>query len=306
MVNHSPLNLETNNTEQRTFFKIADLTVLVESLNSELIFTVGGAMKQFVIKEAPADAVVQLKWCDLDKIELGEKIFDSGSVWQLYKNGDHYLFRMAAPFSNWQPYRIARFNSDFSFGEMLCERRYYPVGTALYPLEYPLEELLFMNLLARGRGTEVHACGLRDASDEGYLFIGQSGAGKSTMARLWAADSTVKLLTDERVVLRKTGELIFMYGTPWHGDAGISSPDKARLNKIFFLRHWHKNEIVRLGQTQAAARFFACSFPPFYSSEGLDFVLSFFADTVERVPAYELRFVPDQSAVEFVRQNRLD
>ncbi len=300
------MDIATNRSVERVTVKIADIAVLFESLTPELTLTISGATEQFVVPDTPPDAVVQMSWYELDKIELGEKIFDSGSVWQLYKNADHYLFRLATPFSNWMPYRIARFNSDFSFGEMLCERRYFPEGKPIYPLEYPLDELLFMNLLSRGRGAEVHACGLSDVSGEGYLFIGQSGAGKSTTARLWMANPGVKILTDERVMLRRSGQQIMMHGTPWHGDAGISSPDKAVLNKVFFLRHWHENQIIPLGQTEAAARFFACSFPPFYSSEGLDCVLGFFAQTMQRVPAYELRFVPDSSAVEFVRQHGLD
>jgi hypothetical protein len=306
MINHSPVGIDTNSTRERTLVKIADITVLLENLDLGLQFILGSPMEQFIVNETQPDAVVQLSWCELCHIKLGEKIFDSGGIWQLYKNANQYLFRLAAPFSNWLPYRIARFNSDFSFGEMLCERRYFPEGKPVYFLEYPLDELLFMNLLARGKGAEVHACGLRDTTGEGYLFIGQSGAGKSTTARLWLEDPEMKILTDERVMLRRSGEQIIMHGTPWHGDAGIASPDKAVLNKVFFLRHWHKNELVRLGQTEAAARFFACSFPPFYSSEGLDFVLSFFAETVQRVPAYEFRFVPDASAVEFVRQSHLD
>jgi hypothetical protein len=306
MINHSPLEIATASGVQCAVVRIADITVLFESLDPELALTLGGTFQQFIVEEPQPDAVVQLSWHDLNAVELGEKIFDSGSIWKLYKNGDHYLFRLATPFSNWQPHRIARFSRDFSFGEVLCERRYFAEGEPVFPLEYPLDELLFMHLLSRGRGAEVHACGLRGASGEGYLFIGQSGAGKSTTARLWQKDPQVKILTDERVMLRQSGEQIFMHGTPWHGDAGIASPDKAALNKVFFLRHWHTNEIVRLGLTEAAARFFACSFPPFYSPEGLDFVLSFFAETVKRVPAYELRFVPDASAVEFVRQQQLD
>lgn len=308
MTNHSLAKIGTNsgNGVQRALVKIADITVLLESRDSELGFIISGAMDQFRVEEMLPDAVVQIRWCELDKIELGEKIFDSGSVWQLYQNDRQYLFRCAAPFSDWQAFKIARFNNDFTSGEILCQRRYFAADKPFYPLEYPLDELLFMNLLSRSQGAEVHACGLSDTTGQGYLFIGQSGAGKSTTARLWAANSGVKILTDERVMLRQSGEQILMYGTPWHGDAGISSPDKAALNKVFFLRQWHKNEIVRLGHTEAAARFFACSFPPFYSSQGLDSVLGFFAETVQRVPAYELRFVPDQSVVDFVRESRLD
>ena len=58
----------------------------------------------------------------------------------------------------------------------------------IYPLHYPLDELLMVHLLARGRGVEIHGSGIVDADGYGTLFAGQSGAGKTTMSRLWLSE----------------------------------------------------------------------------------------------------------------------
>ena len=50
----------------------------------------------------------------------------------------------------------------------------------------------------------------------------------------------------------------------------------------------------------AATRLFACSFPPIYDREGVDFTLKFLADVAREVPCRELSVVPDGRVVEFV------
>ena len=98
-----------------------------------------------------------------------------------------------------------------------------------------------------------------------YLFVGQSGAGKTTMARLWLAEPGAVILSDDRIVLRSELDGVWMYGTPWHGDAPLASPRRARLARLFFLRHDTSNAITSVSGSRAAARLFAASFPPFHS-----------------------------------------
>src|SRR5207237_1133299 len=78
------------------------------------------------------------------------------------------------------------------------------------PLEYPLDELLITNWLSCGRGVEVHACGLVDRESGGHLFLGHSGAGKSTTTLLWKKLRDVRVLSDDRIILRKHATDIWM------------------------------------------------------------------------------------------------
>ena len=59
--------------------------------------------------------------------------------------------------------------------------------------------------------------------------------------------------------------------------------------------------ITGLWSAEALARFVACSFVPFYSRSGLDFALAFFRQLIDSSQCAELRFVPDERAVELVR-----
>jgi len=158
-----------------------------------------------------------------------------------------------------------------------------------------------MNLLALGRGVEVHAFGVEDSDGRGYLFVGQSGAGKTTTARLWQRERGIHVLSDDRIILRRLEERIWMYGTPWHGEAELACSTRTPLTQIFFLGRGDSNEVLPMRPPEVVARLMACSFVPFYNASALDHALAFFEHVTKTIPCGELRFVPDERVLEFVR-----
>jgi hypothetical protein len=291
---------------RRARLRLADVTVELTSVDLDLKVT--GLMNKFLVEadDAAAEVSINTTWGEMNEGTEGRLLFDSGSHWQLYEVESGYQFRLAGPMSGWRPYKLARFNRDFTSGEILCSRDYYGEDEPLYTLEYPLDEVLFMHLLAKGRGVELHSCGLVDEQNNGYLFVGQSGAGKTTTARLWqqhgGVGGSVKILSDDRIILRRVDGRVWMYGTPWHGEAELGAQGKVPLKGIFLLGRGERNELVEMSRVAAAAELLACAFPPFHSPEGLEFTLSFLEKLTETVPCRELRFVPDESVVEFLRE----
>jgi len=282
------------------FIRIADITYAIVSFDPSLRIQVIYLDRNFLIHEANPDLTIGAGWDDLSKRQRGKKVFDSGGLWQLYKYNGKYSFSFTSPVFGSIPYKVALVNKDFTSAEVLLHRPYFNTDQPIYPLEYPLDELLFINLLSFGKGVEIHACGVKDSLGRGHLFVGQSGAGKSTMARLWQGVSGVTVLSDDRIVLRKLSGKIWMYGTPWHGDAGLASPGRAPLSRVYFLKHGPKNEILKQGPVESMTRLFTCSFLPFYSSEALDFTLGFFEEVVKAIPCHEIRFLPDRRITEFI------
>ncbi len=284
-------------------FSIADICISVES--SEPKFALGAmiARKDFVANEASPDSIISAEWSDSLKEISGQPIFDSGALWKLYFNHDQYHFSFVSPTLGSQPYKIASFNHDFTRGHVAINRTCFGSDQDVDPLEYPLDELLILHLLSQGVGVEVHACGMIDPSGHGVLFVGQSGAGKTTMATLMKKQEQIKILSDDRIILRMENSRIWMHGTPWHGEAKYAAPGKVELKKIFFLKQAPKNEIFPLKESNAVARLFSCSFPLFYNSTAVDFMLSFFEDAVKNVPSFELRFVNNDEIINFVNES---
>ena len=248
------------------------------------------------------DVSVLAAWGDLRDEYHGKMVFDSGGLWQLYRQDGTYCFRFTSPAFGRSPYKIACFDPPLPLERSTCTVITFRYDRSVYPLEYPLDELLMIHLLAGGKGVQVHACAVIDSSGNGHLFAGQSGAGKTTMAKLWQQEEEVVILNDDRIILRNIEGRLWMYGTPWHGEAGLAHPARAPLTRIYFLRHGQKNEIVPQRAAEALGRLFAHSFPPFYSPEALDFTLGFFAEMVTAVPCDELRFLPDKRVIEFIGQ----
>lgn len=228
----------------------------------------------------------------------GPPLFDSGAVWRLFAEGDGYRIETRAPMFGAEPYRVAVFEPTFRRGEIVLSPAAAERG--VNPLEYPLDEILVSNLLGRGRGIELHSCGLVDHDGNGRLFVGVSGAGKTTTARLWG-DSAAEVLSDDRVIVREDQEGIWMYGTPWHGEEAFASPASAPLSRLFFLHQAPQNSVRSMRGADTLARLFGCCFPPFYDKQGIAFTLEMLADVIERVPCAELSFVPDARVVDFVR-----
>jgi hypothetical protein len=281
---------------------IGDIRVALMTGDPCLKLAVQGAARHFVVPGGEADATVRAAWGDLREPATGDRIFDSGALWQLYHQDGNYIFRFASPVFGPLPYKEARFNADFTFGELSLHRAYFGGSGPAHPLEYPLDELWMVHLLAQGRGVEVHACGVEDSDGRGHLFLGHSGGGKSTMARLWQWDSGVQVLSDDRIILRFLDGRLWMYGTPWHGEAELAAPIRTGVTQIFFLGRGSRNEMIPLRQPDAVSRLLAFSFVPFYSPSGLDFTLALLQKVTKAIPCTALQFVPDERAVEFVRE----
>jgi hypothetical protein len=234
----------------------------------------------------------------------GRLLFRSGGVWELWDSDGDYLFTFSSPAVGEGPYKTARFDRGFANGRIDI-RPGYPAGTgprdALLPLEYPLDELVVMHWLAQGRGVELHACGIVEGGGEGqgYLFVGHSGAGKTTLAGLWPEPAVV--LSDDRIIVRFEEGRPWIYGTPWHGEARLSSPGRAPLTRIFLIEQSEQTALVSLPTAVAAARLLSCSFVPFHDKAGLAFTVEMLGELSCRVPCDELRFRRDSSFAKLVR-----
>ena len=196
-------------------------------------------------------------------------MFDSGGTWQLLRADGGLVFTCRAGTGSPAPYKVARFNEAFIEGDVRLHRAHFGAAAAVYPLQYPLDELVMIHLLSQGRGIELHGCALLDHKRRAFVFPGQSGAGKSTLARLWAERTDVTLLSDERVIVRTDGDRLTVYGTPWHGDAMLASPASGELAGRVLLKHHPTHAVVPVTEPVAAARLLACAFLPFHDARGV-------------------------------------
>jgi hypothetical protein len=164
-----------------------------------------------------------------------------------------------------------------------------------------LDEILAAQLLARRGGLMLHACGVQADPRTGFVFSGVSGAGKTTTARLWSQHSPARLMSDERLVVRKQKGEFFLYSTPWNSPEFAIARLSAPLTKLFFLRHAESNRVRRLGLTEAVSTLLPRAYLPTWDRVGMENTLQFLEELVRAAPCYEFGFTPDQRAIEFVQ-----
>jgi hypothetical protein len=131
----------------------------------------------------------------------GHVLFDSGATWRLYQREDGFQFDFIATD---RPYKRLFVDNLFRRATLEMSSRYFDAFPHLAdPLGYPLDELLIMHRLTQEKAIELHSCGIVRSDGTGNLFVGHSGAGKSTTTRLWTACEDVEVLSDDRIIVRR-------------------------------------------------------------------------------------------------------
>ncbi len=192
----------------------------------------------------------------------------------------------------------ARVSDDFSRGTVraVAGRRGEP---SPYALNYPCDQAILMNRLLHFGAGIIHACGVV-VDGQGVVFAGRSGAGKTTIARLWRAHGGA-LLNDDRVILRSRESGVAVASSPWHGEEREVRAGEAPLKAIFHLVQAPENRLRPLGEAEALARLAATAVAPFYLADGMERLLAAWSDIVRRVPSCILEFTPDPRALALCR-----
>lgn len=229
----------------------------------------------------------------------GERIFDSGSTWSLYRSRGKYFLQNGSVESGLLPEKLVILESAFKSGQIYIKKNGSQSNLFPDPLGYPLNQVLMIILLSRSKGIMLHACGIDDCG-HGYLFLGNSTCGKSTIARLWFENRSL-VLNDDRIIIREKDGELWMYGTPWHGDFKEVSSKGLPIQKIFFLQHGKKNSADPKIGGEAVSMLLTRSFPSLWDKKGMEDTLGLAQLIVNKIPCYELNFLPDKRIIHFVR-----
>ena len=145
----------------------------------------------------------------------------------------------------------------------------------------------------------VHACGI-DVDGDGYLMLGHSGCGKTTLTELFRLHGH-RVLNDDRIVIRLVDGYPWIYGTPWHGECDVVSPRGVPLKKMFVIEHASANSTRAMNTSEAVSMVLARSFSPLWSLPGMNFTMGLVQQVVEMVSPRHLGFEPEPEIVEFLR-----
>ena len=147
-------------------------------------------------------------------------------------------------------------------------------------------------------GTFVHSCGIVDG-ENGYLFAGPGGEGKSTIASLSLPRT---ILCDDVILLRKNDKgRRLVFGTPFSGDHG-SVNGGAECKGIYFIRKSSINELVATSLIDGTVELMREGvMGGFMSIDGIQRIypqsrlFDFLLDLLSGVPCFRMKFKKDDS-----------
>ena len=134
--------------------------------------------------------------------------------------------------------------------------------------------------------------------NKAYLFLGESGTGKSTHTRLWREHiEGAVLLNDDSPMIRVEEGKVWAYGSPWSGKTPCYKQERYELAGCVRLSQAPYNKIKKLSVLQAYGAIHPSCPPEFaYDAKLYDQVSGFISKLLSGVPFYHLACLPDADA----------
>ncbi len=277
----------------RKYFHLAGMTLQVDSELPFRVDTFAPKFDLFAI-DAPGDDIIEISHhFSLPKeTDFGRQKYKR-PPWTIFQKGDQWVYLLETSvgsadsnirqisFVSFDHTRVKNYNGALLHKAFLQGRLDSLTMT-------PTDQILFARLLADRDGCYLHSDGI-NMDGKGFLFVGHSGAGKSTIATL--LQDKAEILCDDRMIVRKWPEGYVIHGNWSHGTLPIVSANAAPLRALFFLEQAEENSILPIdNRMDSISRLLGCLIKPMVTREWWEKMLTLIEDIADTVPCYRLRF----------------
>jgi hypothetical protein len=261
-----------------------------EPADQSVRFTLHGMHRRFLVGEdAQADCVVTCVFGD-PQPAARRPIYEGEDVWDLRQldSGAQEVCYYSATGNGRIPWATLTVEPTFHAAKIV--RRAMWGGEPTLRVGFPFDEYLMCRLLAREGSFVIHAAAV-EHQGMGLLFVGHSGAGKSTMSEI-AETAGARVLSDDRAIVTIENGRGLVWGSPWHGSQRKGAATSVPLCGVFLLAQHSENSIAPLAPARAAGEMFVRLIHPTVDCYETAAVLETVGLLVTRHPVHELRFRP--------------
>jgi len=219
------------------------------------------------------------------RLEEMAYVFASKEAWAVFTWGQGWGF--VNPYTSDLPWRRCIFwnpedrQADLWFPSEECS------GNVFGDLRFPFLAALF----AQHDVALAHAAAVK-VNGEAWLFIGPSKHGKSTWSRL-CQQHGYPVLDEDRVALRAIDGHVWAFGTPWHPEPRLCSPEGAPVRRVFFLQQAEPNTVRSIRHVQAATSVLKSFLMPIYDPQAMQTLLALADQTAGQAESYQLGYASD-------------
>ena len=209
---------------------------------------------------------------------------------EMYRRGEEWQFR------------FSQSRDGAVVGAFTCDARMQNAVLYGEPTRFAIDNtmmLLYAFSTAGSRTLLFHASVIV-RGENGYMFLGKSGTGKSTHAEQWMkAFSDAERLNDDNPVVRVSEDgLVRVYGSPWSGKTPCYKAADAQVKALVQLAQAPENEIKLLRPTQAYPYILSSVSGLKILPQMMDRLYETIAALLESTPVYFLDCLPNTDAAE--------
>ena len=144
-------------------------------------------------------------------------------------------------------------------------------------------------------GLPLHAS-LVEKDGFGVIFLGPSGMGKSTQAKLWEKYLDADFIIGDRPGLRKIDGKWIGFGMPWDGKDAIYRQISVPVLALVWLEQAKENRITPMNTAQGMTVMLRQAMMPVWDDTAMDGAAAMMGALAREIPMYHLRCLPDVAA----------
>ena len=150
-------------------------------------------------------------------------------------------------------------------------------------------------------GMPLHAS-LVEKDGYGVAFLGPSGMGKSTQAKLWVEHQGADFIIGDRPGLRRINGRWIGFGMPWDGKDGIRQQKQVPIRALISLEQAPENSIRRLTKQEAMIVLLNQVMMPMWDDAAMALLTPLMGQLATEIPFYHLKNLPNKEATELTRE----
>lgn len=154
MFSRRKLKIPTVRTLKKIKLNIADIVISFSLTNKKWRLKLTDNFKPFIIKKGKPYAIFKIHYDYLPNLNLKKKeIFTSSANWNIFKKRKKWIVSLNSPLFS-EPYLLTAINPSFKYGKVYINKKLKTSLVnrktfSLFALNYPLGEILMINLLSK-------------------------------------------------------------------------------------------------------------------------------------------------------------